>query len=83
MSGVKDLSFLLKIPILIFLLYLVFPLSAYAYLDPGTGSYIIQIIIASLAGGAYLIAVFRDKIRAFITGLFSRLLKRPKDEESK
>tara|TARA_B100000315_G_scaffold246568_1_gene274008 strand:+ start:677 stop:898 length:222 start_codon:yes stop_codon:yes gene_type:complete len=42
--------------------------SVYAYLDPGTGSTILQVLLAALAGGAYLIRLYWKKI----TGLFSR-----------
>lgn len=32
---------------IVFFLFLVFPKIAFAYLDPGTGSYIVQIFLAS------------------------------------
>ncbi len=41
-----------------------------AYIDPGTGSLVIQIVIASLAGAAFLIKVFWIKIKAFLKNLF-------------
>ena len=34
---------------------LIFPVNAYAYFDPGTGSYIIQIILAFLASCYFFI----------------------------
>lgn len=34
---------------------LIFAKRAHAYLDPGSGSYLIQILIASLAGGGFLL----------------------------
>lgn len=61
----------------------IFPKQALAYLDPGTGSYIIQIVIASLAGGVYLIAAFRERIKAFLDSLIFKLFKRQKNEEGK
>ncbi len=36
-----------------------------AYLDPGTGSLILQAVVAALAGAAVAIASYRQKIRAF------------------
>ena len=36
-----------------------------AYLDPGTGSLILQAVVAALAGAAVVIASYRQKIRAF------------------
>jgi hypothetical protein len=57
---------------LMFLCLLVIPRSAHAYLDPGTGSYTFQIIIAGLLGAAFAVKVFWSKIMNFLTGLFSR-----------
>ena len=53
-------------------------LPAHAYLDPGTGSYIFQIIIGFAAGGAYLIKTFWRQITDFFKKLFTR--KSPKNE---
>ena len=47
----------------------------HAYIDPGTGSLIIQILIASFVGGLFLIKVFWGKIKAFLNNLFSRARK--------
>ena len=41
---------------------------AHAYLDPGTGSFIVQSIVAAIAGGLFMIKVFWQKI----TNRFSR-----------
>ena len=38
---------------------------AYAYLDPGTGSMIIQVIIGVVAGALVTLKVFWSKIKAF------------------
>lgn len=43
-----------------------------AYLDPGSGSYLLQLLIAGLLGGAFLIRLFWGRIRAFFIRLFSR-----------
>lgn len=43
----------------------------YAYLDPGTGSYIFQIIIATVIGGFFAIKLFWQKIISFFKKLFS------------
>jgi hypothetical protein len=42
--------------------------AAHAYVDPGTGSYVIQIIIAALAGIAFAVKIYWGRIK----GLFSR-----------
>ena len=42
------------------------------YIDLGTGSLVIQILIASLAGALFLVKGFWKKVLAFFKGLFSR-----------
>ena len=49
---------------------------AYAYLDPGTGSYFLQIIIATVAGAMYAIKHFWYKIKLFYINLLSKFKKR-------
>ena len=49
---------------------------AYAYLDPGTGSYFLQIIIATLLGAMYAIKQFWYKIKLFCINLLSKFKKR-------
>ena len=45
------------------------------YLDPGTGSLVIQIIIASLLGGSFVLKIFWGKVKVFFNKLFSRAKK--------
>ncbi|MCX5810117.1 MAG: hypothetical protein NTX36_12245 [Proteobacteria bacterium] len=61
------------------LLFLFFcPDIAHAYLDPGTGSYILQVLLAVVIGGLFSIKVFWKKIKA----LFIRsATKENKDKE--
>jgi len=40
---------------------------AHAYLDPGTGSYILQILIASLFGALFMLKVFWGRIVGFFS----------------
>jgi hypothetical protein len=42
---------------------------AMAYLDPGTGSFIIQILVASLLGILMVLRVFWTRILNFVQGL--------------
>ena len=64
MTNVKHL---LVLCFLMLLLYLAFPLPAYAYLDPGTGSYVFQLLIAGLAGSLFLVKLYWKRIAAFFT----------------
>lgn len=57
--------------ILLGMLYLIFPQVAYSYLDPGTGSYILQIILAAFVGAAFTMKIYWAKIKTFLVNLFS------------
>jgi hypothetical protein len=46
--------------------------NAYAYLDPGTGSYVLQMIIAGALGAAFAIKMSWFRIKRFVAGLFTR-----------
>ncbi len=54
------------------LICFIFPQEAHAYLDPGTGSYILQMAIAALLAGLFSIKLFWNKIKIFFKNLFSR-----------
>ena len=51
---------------------LLLPVDAHAYLDPGTGSYVLQMIIAGLLGAAFAIKMSWLRIKRFFLGIFSR-----------
>lgn len=46
--------------------------SAYAYLDPGTGSYILQMIIAAGLGSLLTLKIFGAKIKRSFKRLFGK-----------
>lgn len=54
------------------LFFLMFPQVSYAYLDPGTGSYIFQIILAAFIGAAFTIKIYWTKVKTFFVNLFSK-----------
>jgi len=61
-------------------LLLALPSTAHAYLDPGTGSYVVQLLIGGLLGGLFALGVFWRRVLAF----FKRLFRRgSSDEESR
>jgi hypothetical protein len=43
-----------------------------AYLDPGSGSYLIQLLIGGLVGILFLLKVYWRRIVSFVKGLTSR-----------
>ena len=58
--------------ILAFALYFFFPANSYAYLDMGTGSYIIQAILAGFFASLFFIKTYWFKLSKFVSKFFSR-----------
>ena len=50
----------------------VFAENCYGYLDPGTGSYILQLLIGALFGAMFALKIFWKKIRNFFGQFFLR-----------
>jgi hypothetical protein len=48
------------------------PLPVHAYIDPGTGSYVFQIVIAAFVAVSFMVKVYWHKIKAFIHRLFAK-----------
>ena len=49
-------------------LLLVTPSDAWAYVDPGTGSYLLQLAVAGLVAGAYTIRRYWDGVKRLFRG---------------
>lgn len=45
---------------------------AYAYIDPGTGSYFLQIVIAGVVGAAFTLKLFWRRLRLFMSNAVSK-----------
>ena len=56
---------------LAFCLFLL-PNVAHAYLDPGTGSYVLQLALAAIVGTLFALRLFWTRIKAFFKNLLSR-----------
>ena len=65
------------LPMLVLVAAVVSPGRAFAYLDPGTGSMLLQGLIAGVAGGLAVVGLYWNKLK----GIFSsrRPAKRPSD----
>jgi len=61
-----------RIIVLLTLLLLALPSVAHAYLDPGTGSYVVQLLIGGLLGGLFALGMFWRRVLASIKRLFKR-----------
>lgn len=78
MKGIIDIKIIF---VVLAVFYLALTREAYAYLDPGTGSYIIQLIIAALLGGLFALKIFWNKVKYFFVSLFSKKKKDEKNED--
>lgn len=67
----------MTIIVYVFYFYLFFIVDLKAYLDPGTGSYLLQLLIAGFAGAILSLKIFWKNIRDFFK--FSK--KRRKKEQ--
>ena len=61
-----------KILLFFGLFFLMSPQTTYAYLDPGTGSYVIQVVLAAMVGLAYTIKIYWTNLKEFFLNLFSK-----------
>jgi len=68
---------ILALALLFFCLAL--PRRVHAYIDPGTGNYLLQIIMAALFGALFAIKIFWTKIKNALSSIHSLLLKQKQD----
>ena len=62
------------------LLLLICARDAHAYLDPGSGSYILQLALAGLLGASLAVKIFWTRIKVFLSGLSARGKSGKQDE---
>ena len=55
-------------------------LSPHTYLDPGSGSYLLQLLIAALLGGLFVLKLSWGRIKSFFAKVFSRQRGEKEDE---
>lgn len=58
-----------------------FSQEASAYLDPGAGSLIIQMLIAGIMGALFTIKLYWNRLKSFISNLFNRNVDIKEHEE--
>ena len=51
----------------VLLAIMLFPPRAHAYIDPATGSYVLQIVIAGIAAGAFALKMFWGRIKSLFS----------------
>jgi hypothetical protein len=66
----------MKSKIIVFLSFFILTTKAHAYLDPGTGSIILQAIVGAFAAFFTSIYIFWDKVKNFYKKIFKKIKKR-------
>ena len=66
-------SLLVNVFLLTSLLWVVTSQEAHAYLDPGTGSFLLQILLASLFGSLFALKVFWRQVTAQMSRFLSKI----------
>ncbi len=57
--------------VLITLSLVILPFNVNAYIDPGTGTFVLQMLFASLIGGLFTIKMYFQKVKNFFKGIKS------------
>ena len=65
------------------LLILVTTVCAHAYIDPGTGSYLLQILIAGILGAAFALKIYWARIKSFLSGRKRRTDDQPDSDNER
>ena len=78
-----DLAIKRMTPLMILMLLVLFfsPKRANAYLDPGTGSFFIQMAIAVIVGISFSIKIYWNKIKFQFLNLSDKIFKRKHNGE--
>ena len=64
----------------LFVMFVLNPDSAHAYLDPGSGSYVFQIIAATAVSAFFVLKVYWHRLTSFLSRLVSG--RPPEDEQN-
>lgn len=57
--------------------WLIAPTSAFAYLDPGSGSILLQMLIGGLASALYTLRLYRQQVKGLLSRLFGGKAPKP------
>lgn len=78
----KQKPSIIKILLCLFIALLILPKTTYAYLDPGAGSYLLQIIAAGFFTALFLFKGWFNKVKEFFLKIILRKDKTPVDKTS-
>lgn len=70
----RSVSLMTNVGVLLLFLFVITQREAYAYLDPGTGSMIFQVLAGAALAGLFMLKMFWFRVKTFVT---STMLRRP------
>lgn len=65
-----SMSRIVSLPVTAFLLFAAMATPVYAYVDPGTGSIVLQAIIGGIAASMFIVRGRLDRLRTWMSGLY-------------
>ena len=68
----KNLKSVSAVCLVVSVFLLAWPGNAAAYVDPGTGSYVLQLLIAGLVGSAFTLKIFWGRLKRFFQSRASK-----------
>jgi len=80
-NAMKELKLLIHMVMLIQVFQLIMTSSAWAYIDPGTGSYLFQMLMAGLLGSMFALKMMWRNIRVYFSKFFTQS-DSPKNENN-
>lgn len=54
---------------------------AFAYLDPGAGSFMLQMLVAGIMGALFTIKLYWYRLKSFIASLFGKNIDNPYERD--
>lgn len=72
MNRYKKIRFIFRLCVCLTFILLASVHQAHAYIDPGSGSYLFQLLIAGIMGSLFALKTFWHKITAFFKKIFTK-----------
>ena len=70
----------LTYPVMVFTLLIGIAQPAFAYLDPGAGSFMLQMLIAGVMSAMFAIKMYWYRLKAFVARLLGRPVETPEED---
>jgi len=69
---VQNLNYVIRSIVFAVFVAVAFTQNSFSYIDPGTGSYIFQMLIAGFLGALFALKIFWSRVKLFFMNIFSK-----------